>query len=349
MHRLVEQAWEALAQGRPVVLATVTARQGSAPRAVGARMLIPAEAPPLGTIGGGLLEGRAIEASRRLLAAGRSAWLHVDLTHEDVAAMDMICGGSVDILLDCLNPGPEQVALFDHWRRLLAARAHGRFVTVVQGACPAIEGIDHFLILPDGSLQGACPLSPADLDRLREASAPSPDLHVMTLGDATVLWEQPSPAVTALFCGAGHVAQASAALAARVDFRVEVLDDRREFANAARFPTAHAVHVIPDFGQALAVCPADTGTFVVILTRGHLHDRTVLAQALRSPAAYIGMIGSRRKRAAIFADLLREGFLDSDLARVHAPIGVDIGAETPEELAVSIVAELIQARARNSS
>ncbi len=349
MHRVAEKAWEALSQGRPVVLATVTARQGSAPRAVGSRMLNPAESPPLGTIGGGLLEGRAIQESRRLLAAGRSAWLHVDLTHADLAAMDMICGGSVDILLDCLTPGPEQTALFDRWRRLLADRRPGRFVTVVHGAGTAIENVGHFLILPDGSLQGACPLSPADLHRLREKSAPSPGLHVMTTANATVVWEAPAPTLTALFCGAGHVAQASAALAARVHFRVEVLDDRREFANAARYPEAHAVHVIPDFHQALAVRPADADTFVVIVTRGHLHDRTVLAQALRSPAPYIGMIGSRRKRAAIFADLLREGFLDNDLARVHAPIGVDIGAETPEELAVSIVAELIQARARMSS
>ncbi|HKJ64369.1 MAG TPA: XdhC family protein, partial [Desulfopila sp.] len=85
--------------------------------------------------------------------------------------------------------------------------------------------------------------------------------------------------------------------------------------------------------------------YVVIVTRGHLHDRTVLAQALRTDAGYIGMIGSRRKRAAIYTTLKNDGFTDTDLARVHNPIGLPIGADTPEEIAVSIAAELIQVRA----
>jgi xanthine dehydrogenase accessory factor len=127
-------------------------------------------------------------------------------------------------------------------------------------------------------------------------------------------------------------------------FRVEVLDDRAEFARSDRFPEASGVHVLPSFYQAMTGFPIDSAAHIVIVTRGHLHDKTVLAQALKTPADYIGMIGSRRKRDTIYKELRKEGFSDADLARVHCPIGLDIGAETPEEIAVSIVAEMISVR-----
>ncbi|MGB8427741.1 MAG: XdhC family protein, partial [Desulfobacterales bacterium] len=122
--------------------------------------------------------------------------------------------------------------------------------------------------------------------------------------------------------------------------------DRAEFANADRFPEADEIRVATDFASALDGRAIDRSAYIVIVTRGHLHDQTVLRQALHTPAAYIGMIGSRSKRDKIFSTLLREGFTDDDLKRVHAPIGLDIGAETPEEIALSIVAELVQVRAQ---
>lgn len=349
MHRLAEHTRETLARGRAVVLAKIVSRRGSAPRAAGSQMVIPAEGPPLGTIGGGVLEARAIEQAQHLLTCGRSALLEVSLTWEDTATMDMICGGAVEILLDHVAPTPENRDLFARWAALLDQGAAGRLVTVVRGEGPAIERVDRFLVLGDGAVHGSAPLPQGVLESLRQGDGPAEGLQVLAAPGATVLCETAPRVVSALFCGAGHVAQAAAALAARVGFRVEVLDDRGAFANAARFPAAAAVHVVPDFSRALSVRPADDATFVVILTRGHLHDRTVLAQALRSPAPYIGMIGSRRKRDAIYARLREEGFGEADLARVHAPIGLDIGAETPEELAVSIVGELIRVRASRAT
>ena len=149
---------------------------------------------------------------------------------------------------------------------------------------------------------------------------------------------------TVFLFGAGHVSQQVAEVAALVKFRTVVLDDREEFANPQRFPKADQIIVLLSFEQAFAGLEIDSDSYVVIVTRGHLHDKTVLEQALRTKAGYIGMIGSRRKRDMLYQTLLSEGFTQEDIDRVHCPIGLNIGGETPEEIAVSIVAELIKAR-----
>jgi xanthine dehydrogenase accessory factor len=144
--------------------------------------------------------------------------------------------------------------------------------------------------------------------------------------------------------GAGHVSRHIVPLAVTVDFKVVVIDDREEFADVCHFPDAKEVRqcLFEGVMESLAV---DESSFLVIVTRGHMHDKNVLAQALRSKAGYIGMIGSDRKRKIIYEKLLEEGFTEEDLSRVHSPIGIDIGAETPEEIAISIVGELIKVRA----
>jgi xanthine dehydrogenase accessory factor len=133
-------------------------------------------------------------------------------------------------------------------------------------------------------------------------------------------------------------------MAAQVGFSVTVADDREDFASRERFPDAENVQVQP-FDRPAPQIAVDTGTFVAVMTRGHLWDYEVLRWALSTEAAYIGMIGSRRKRDVVFGELRREGFAESDLARVHSPIGLDIGASTPEEIALSVAAELVQVRA----
>jgi xanthine dehydrogenase accessory factor len=138
-------------------------------------------------------------------------------------------------------------------------------------------------------------------------------------------------------------------MATEVGFRVIVADDREAFANRERFAEADDVVVIADFESALSMFAVDENTYVVIVTRGHRHDKSVLAQALRSKAGYIGMIGSARKRDTIYNVLRQEGICEADIARVHCPIGLAIGAETPEEIAVSIVAELIARRAGSAA
>jgi len=128
-------------------------------------------------------------------------------------------------------------------------------------------------------------------------------------------------------------------------FRTVVLDDRSEYANKERFPLADSVHVISSFEECLDDFDINCDSYIVIVTRGHLHDKVALAGALRTDAGYIGMIGSRAKRDAVYAALLAEGFEPEDLSRVHCPIGLAIGGELPGEIAVSIVAEMVRVRA----
>jgi xanthine dehydrogenase accessory factor len=151
-----------------------------------------------------------------------------------------------------------------------------------------------------------------------------------------------------MYCfGAGHVAVPTAHLASLVGFRVVVVDDREEYANTERFPDADEVRVIDDYNRAFEGFEIDADSFIVILTRGHRYDREVLEQSLKTKAGYIGMISSRKKRDTVYQTLIKEGVTTADrLAYVHSPIGLSIGAETPEEIAVSIVGEMIAERGK---
>lgn len=146
-----------------------------------------------------------------------------------------------------------------------------------------------------------------------------------------------------VIAGGGHIGQALAALVVPLGFHLSVIDDRSSFANPRRFPPP-IEPVVGDIAETLRHWPTDANTYIVIVTRGHRHDQQALAAVVDSPAKYIGMIGSRRKIALIFDDLRRRGVTDEQLARVRAPIGLDIKAVTPEEIAVSIAAELISVR-----
>ncbi len=169
---------------------------------------------------------------------------------------------------------------------------------------------------------------------------------VADLGERRCLIEPLGISGTLFIFGAGHVSQKLASLAKMVEFYTVVLDDRQEWANRARFETADEIRVPPSMERAFEDLGVDEDSSIVIVTRGHLGDKVVLARALETPAAYVGMIGSRRKRDLVYKELEGEGVKPEELARVHSPIGLSIGADTPEEIAVSIVAELIQERAR---
>ncbi|HIP97473.1 MAG TPA: hypothetical protein EYH32_09710 [Anaerolineae bacterium] len=175
---------------------------------------------------------------------------------------------------------------------------------------------------------------------LRDAGAGDPGICG---GEADVFIDVLVSHPTLLIVGAGHVAVPVAELGALLGFRTVVLDDRAEFANAERFPRADEL-IVGDVPTELARFPVNAQTHVVIVTRGHAQDEAALQAVLDSPAAYIGMIGSRRKVRTVFDHLRAVGVSGDALARVRAPIGLDIGAETPAEIAVSIVAEIVMLR-----
>lgn len=155
-------------------------------------------------------------------------------------------------------------------------------------------------------------------------------------------------ASTAYIFGGGHVAYALEPVLRHVDFNTIVIDDREEYANPQRYPKAARTIAVDDFDNAFDDITTDEDSYIIIVTRGHRGDLQVLRQALKRPFAYLGMIGSRRKNALLYDALREEGVTDEQIAQVHSPIGLSIGSETPEEIAISIVAEIIQVRAERN-
>jgi xanthine dehydrogenase accessory factor len=349
MDPIAAAACRLLEAKKPFVIATIVSQQGSAPRTAGTKMIVSQESS-VGTIGGGRLEAEAQQRAAEILA-GRSAshLMPFDLTSADTADMDMICGGKGAVLLDLVTPSKAQRALFQKWKDLLASRATGWLVSIATGLETGeqqIGEIAHCVLQSEGQTStGPMPATEA-WEKVAAAARQTVTMDIYTRDDLLAVIEPAVRPVTVYFFGAGHVAQPTAQMAAMTGFRTVVLDDREAFASRERFPQVDAVQVVADFDTAFTDITVDEMSFVVIFTRGHHHDHTVLAQALRTQAAYIGMIGSRRKRDLIYTALEKEGFTKTDIAKVHSPIGLAIEAETPEEIAVSIVAELIQERAR---
>lgn len=333
MKALVETLADVLRQGQKAVLCGIVDDSGSSPRSSGARMLVFADGTFTGSIGGGAVEGACLnEAAALLHAPEKYRILSFELTAAQSAESGMVCGGGVTILLQCLTSG--DLPLFED---ALNRRDPPMLLTVIPAA-----GAAPFLALWTAADETAAPLPAALRTQLARKAATRRPFRLET-EDTRVLAEPLSPPVTVHVAGAGHVGRAIAHLAHFTGFDVVVLDDRPEFANAGRFPQAREVRVVKNFQDCLGSLDADD--YVVIVTRGHLHDRHVLAQALCTRAGYVGMIGSRSKRESVYSSLLEEGFTQADLDRVHSPIGLDIGAETPEEIGVSVVAELVAVRA----
>ena len=345
MKQLADRICALLQSGRPAAVATILTRKGSVPRTAGSKMVVDDSGVFTGTIGGGKFEADVLAEAQAVLAGGRPKKMFFDLTHDDVSAMDMICGGKTEVLVDYLPPDEREAAVFEAWRGALTGPGIGSLITVMSGIGAEVGKTAHCMVFADGAVVGSWPLSAELRHRVAKEAGTAEGASLIEVDAVQLLVEPASLPKTLVVFGAGHVSMPTARLAAEVGFRVVVVDDRSEFANRDRFADAAEVVVPEDFASAFSMISVDADTFVVIVTRGHRFDKEVLAGALCTEAAYIGMIGSRRKRNAIYAALKKEGVADADLARVHCPIGLSIGAESPEEIAVSIVAELIQCRA----
>jgi xanthine dehydrogenase accessory factor len=339
------------ALGESVATATVIQTRGSAPRKVGAKMLV-WKGGALGTVGGGFPEADAMQSALESLATGASRVISNDLAGPIGLTARGVCGGIVECLV-------EPWADMREPSRLAAAVASAPGVAIARviettGLQP-LTG-ERVLVQADGSVGGTTGRLALD-DAIRSEAvaalkagqsvtstltieaASGPEPH----GSARVFIEVIAPVPTLVICGAGHVGQAVANLAGTLGFRVVVLDDRAEFANQALFPSADEV-VVDDFARALAHMDLTDDTYLVIVTRGHGHDIACLRAVAGRPAAYVGMIGSRRKVWTAYKVLHDEGVPIEHFARVRAPVGLDIRAETPEEIAVSILAEVVKVR-----
>jgi len=341
MQQVIREMSNQVSRGAPFVLATVVTRNGSAPRSAGAKMLVQSDGSIAGTVGGGKLEAQVLEQAAEVMKTHVAAINEFHFTGKDASTMDMICGGRVEVLVEWLDgQAPAVIQLVQALQTLADSHQKGWLITRMPGND---ETGRHALVSIEKVLAGDFP-DGLEMKAVRATRQPS----LLKSTGQHFLVEPVNISGTVYIFGAGHVSRSLADFTHAVGFWTVVVDDRPEFANRQRFPCADQLVVPENFAASMDGLEIDEDSYIVIVTRGHLHDHTVLAQALKTTASYIGMIGSRRKCELIFQDLLKNGFTPADIQRVHAPIGLPIEAETPEEIGVSITAELIKVRAEKA-
>jgi xanthine dehydrogenase accessory factor len=341
---LIQNICEQLERGSPLVLISLLSQQGSTPRHSSTKMVVSADNKSYGTIGGSLIEATAVVESTNVLSLARSKILSFELNGKDATSAGMICGGKAEVLMDYIPATNKNLEFFWNWRDSFKGGDEFYFLTHLRDSANSVEIIGHSILYPDGRLVGDNSISQTDMSLIREELHNISTTTVIPIQDTRVMID-PIRKLKTMYCfGAGHIAVPTAHLAALVGFRVVIIDDRAEFANSVRFPDAHKIRVIDSFNRAFENLKIDSDSFIVIVTRGHQYDRAVLEQALKTDAGYIGMISSRRKRDAIYEYLKNHGVHIEKLEKIHSPIGIDIDAETPAEIAVSIVGELIKER-----
>ncbi|MCF8114036.1 MAG: XdhC family protein [Desulfotignum sp.] len=336
---------DCLEKGDPFALAAIISHKGSTPRTSGSRMIVLPDRTILGTIGGGLIEAKVMDTCLELISKKTCQIRSFILNQELKSGLDMVCGGSLTVLMETLVPEPELIAVYQALVELEQAGKKGVLVSKIFGTSQGDFTMQKCLVASDATLTGSCVIPKPLLDEIcdNRFSGSFPIIHSHGLEEFII---QPMvPADTIFIFGAGHVGFQLAKMAHLTGFSTVVIDDREEFANLQRFPHARSVQVVTDFAAAFDSLTIDDHSYIVILTRGHLHDQTVLEGALRTHPAYTGMIGSRTKRDKIYANLQKKGVSPDALNAVYSPVGLPIGAQTPAEISVSILAQIIQIRA----
>jgi xanthine dehydrogenase accessory factor len=325
MKQLLETIRNLLSAGESAMLLTIIERDGSAPRGVGTSMVISMDGDQIGTIGGGTVEYQARQDALHMLGACESGTREYLLYADESDGAGMVCGGRVRVLFRCFS-GSDGPDVASHALNMLKSGESAYLVTAIRG-----EKIEKAEVLANGQAV-----------QRPEIAAHLGERAVLTEEDEAQWFIVPLQGVPRVIVfGGGHVAQKMAPLLSFIDYRVWVLEDREAFAKQALFPTAERVLHIP-FDKAETKIDITNRDHVIVLTRGHQSDVKILRRILRSKADYIGCIGSRTKVKLTRERLICDGFSEADLNRLHSPIGLPIGAETPAEIAVSVAAELIQ-------
>ena len=330
-----------LERGERFVLATLVHAHGSTPQRVGARLLLRPDGTTIGTLGGGCIEAEVVEVARAALASGEPSMLDFTLNEDIAVDYGLACGGTERIFVDPTYD-EHDISMVREMLRAASGEQRGVVVTVVEGEGRA----SRVAVWSEGPVQGDVGIARAEAlelgRRLNEAPRPKPALVTLRPGVqafADVFAEPPEVVIV----GGGHVGRAVAAVAQTLGYRMTVIDDRAEFANAERFPAADTI-IAGDIEEAIDGHAMTRNSAVIIVTRGHKYDYQALAAAARSNAGYIGLMGSRRKVTLIYRQLIVDGVPPERLRDIHAPIGLDIGAISPEEIAVSIMAEVTMHR-----
>ncbi len=318
---LAAAAW--ISGHQTVAIATVTRTWGSAPRPAGSQMAVREDGAFVGSVSGGCIEGAVIGEAQGALQDGKPRNLKFGVTNEEAWAVGLACGGTVEVNVTPVTRAPARETI----AALNAARnAHRAVVLATELSSGRTQ-----LIYPDETGRSVLADAAAKAARHDESETVDADGTAWFL---TVF----NPPLDLAIIGAVHIAQPLARIAALADYAVRVIDPRTAFATQERFPNVALSHEWPD--EALAVRPLTARSAIVALTHDPKLDDPALTAALRSPAFYIGALGSRQTHARRLDRLKAQGFSDAELARIHGPIGLNIGARSPAEIAVAVLGQM---------
>jgi xanthine dehydrogenase accessory factor len=322
--------------GKPVALATVIKTWGSSPRGIGAKMAFTPNGEISGSVSGGCVENAVFEAGIDALKNKRSKLLHFGVSNESAWNVGLACGGSIDIFVQ-----PLDWEMFQTLENILKKDKKAVLATLVRG--PA-EILGREILLDEdgrriaGSIDKSLDGSIAILAKEVLARGGSQSFEINP--DVDVFIEAILPPPTLVVVGGVHIAIALMALAKTMGYRTMLIDPRKAWGNAERFPNVdQLIQAWPD--EAFEQITVNDSTAIVMLTHDPKLDDLALKIALPSPAFYVGALGSKTTQAARHKSLLETGLSEAQLSRLHGPIGLDIGAKTPEEIALAIMAEIV--------
>lgn len=348
MEQVFRAATDEITAGNDMVIATVVKTSGSTPQKAGAKLLVRADGSGVGTLGGGCVEGDIWFASSQLLLSNEGAEMRDYELNEDLAAEDgLVCGGTMYFLLDPLRKSDSLGTSQDFNEEVIAAYEGGVPVAVAS-LMKAPDGSNlavgaKLLIRENGSTLGSLGNDEIDssaINKARNLMAMGKNEYITSESGAEYFVEAYTTPPTIVLAGGGHVSKAISEIAASLGFRIFIIDDREDFSNSTRFPEAEKT-VVSDYESAFKKLPIGTNSFIVIATRGHRYDASATAAAMKTPASYVGLLGSKRKTILIFEELFSQGFTMQEVQSVRSPIGLNISARTPEEIALSIMAEIV--------
>ena len=351
---IYQELLDSLETEEQIIMATIVSTKGSTPSATLSKMIIKNKGKTsIGTIGGGCVEADVLGRAQQKLQTGTIETLCFEL-REDEYIQGLICGGTINVLLEPI--GRDLIPFF---RELKSIRDNGNDSVIGTSLNSDGRVIRKTILAENRStglflnkeqesywqmlLQKAAPPLQNTFAEIIGSSLKHQSVTRIPLNEGELIFEPVPGLPNLILFGGGNVSKAICKSAASCGFQVTVIDDREAFCNPARFPEASET-VVSDFSEVFNHITIKPTTYLVIVTRGHRYDEEVLEKALKTPAHYIGMMGSQRKILTTYKRLLQYGFKTEDLKRVQSPIGIEIGAVTPEEIAISVVAQLIRIR-----
>ena len=348
MKEVFEEAVARLDNGENVVVATVVRTKGSTPQKPGAKLLVRQDGSGAGTLGGGCVEGDIWFAAKQLMQAkGGAEYREYELNEELAADDGLVCGGTMFFLIDPVYGPGDYLPYAKEIDAAYKGQGAVALATIVKSALGGGSQIGSKLFIrEDGSTDGDLGVEAMNLDAISRANQlmiHGQNEYVIDQSGAEYFIEAYTTPPQLVICGGGHVSRAIASLAKPLEFRLFITDDREEFANSERFPEADII--IPEKPEdALPKLPINKNTFIVVATRGHRYDNSALLAAARTDARYVGLMGSKRKTILIYEDLMRSELTMDRIREIRSPIGLDISARTPEEIAISIISEVLMFR-----